>query len=145
MTPRAWNRLQTSGPATQCHAGGRQRPTTPILGRFLVVQARRHPFVNASTLRNELRNAVGVNISTQKVHNSLQRSGLRSRRECIRIPLTEITSTGLITIGILYSSPMSNGTVLTLQIDVIDCGEDVGSDFKMPICLNMTAMEEAPS
>ena len=37
---------------------------------------------------------------------------------------------------------MSNGTVLTLQIDVFDCGEDVGSDFKMPICLNMTAMEE---
>ena len=57
----------------------------------------------------------------------------------------EITSTGLITIEILYSSPMSNGTVLTLQIDVFDCGEDVGSDFKMPICLNMTAMEEAPS
>ena len=40
---------------------------------------------------------------------------------------------------------MSNGTVSTLQIDVFDCGEDVGSDFKMPICLNMTAMVEAPS
>ena len=90
VTPRAWNRLQTSGSATQCHAGGRQRPTTPIQDRFLVVQARRHPFVNATTLRNELRNAVGVNISTQKVHNSLQRSGLRSRRECIRIPLTRL-------------------------------------------------------
>ena len=75
---------------TQGHAGGRQRPTTPIQDRFLVVQARRHPFVNATTLRNELRNAVGVNISTQKVHNSLQRSGLRSRRECIRIPLTRL-------------------------------------------------------
>ena len=41
-----------------------------------------------STLRNELRNAVGVNISTQTVHNSLRQSCLRSRRECIRIPLT---------------------------------------------------------
>ena len=90
VTPRAWNRLQTSGSATQCHAGGRQRPTTPIQDRFLVVQASRRPFVNATTLRNELRNAVGVNISTQKVHNSLQRSGLRSRRECIRIPLTRL-------------------------------------------------------
>ena len=48
-------------------------------------------------------------------------------------------------IGILSSSPMSNGSVLTLQIDVLECGEDVGSDFKMPICLNMAAMEEAPS
>ena len=74
----------------QCHAGGRQRPTTPIQDRCLVVQAIRHPFVNATTLRNELRNAVGVNISTQKVHNSLQRSGLRSRRECVRIPLTRL-------------------------------------------------------
>ena len=56
-----------------------------------------------------------------------------------------LTSTGQITIGIMYSSPMSKGTVLTLQIDVLECGEDVGRYFKMPICLNMTAMEEAPS
>ena len=40
---------------------------------------------------------------------------------------------------------MSEGTVLTLQIDVLEGGEDVGRDFNMPICLNMTAMEEAPS
>ena len=42
---------------------------------------------------------------------------------------------------------MSKVTVLTLQIDVHECGsrEDVGIDFKMPIYLNMTAMEEAPS
>ena len=42
------------------------------------------------TLQNESRNAVVVNISTQKVHNSVQPSGLRSRRECIRIPLTRL-------------------------------------------------------
>ena len=40
---------------------------------------------------------------------------------------------------------MSKGTALTLQIDVFDCGEDEGNDFKMPICLNMATMEEAPS
>ena len=40
---------------------------------------------------------------------------------------------------------MSKVTVLTLQIDVHECGEDEGIDFKMPIYLNMTAMEEAPS
>ena len=45
----------------------------------------------------------------------------------------------------MYSSPVSNVTVLTLQIDVLECGEDVEADFKMPICLNMTAREEAPS
>ena len=90
VTTRAWNRFQMSGSATQRHAGGRQRATTPKQDRFLVAQARRHPFVNATTLRNELRNAVGVNISTQTVHNSLQQSGLRSSRACIRIPLTRL-------------------------------------------------------
>ena len=90
VTPRAWNRFQTSGSATQCHAGGRQRATTPIQDRFLVVQARRHPFVNATTLRNESRNAVGVTISTQTVHISLEQNGLRSRKECIRTPLTRL-------------------------------------------------------
>ena len=74
----------------ECHAGGRQRSTTPIQNRCIVVQARRHPFVNATTLRNELRNVVRVNISTQTVHNSLRQSGLRSRTQCIRIPLTRL-------------------------------------------------------
>ena len=64
--------------------------TMPREDRFLVVQARRHPFLNATTLRNELRNDVGVNISTQTVRNRLQQSGLRSRRACIRIPLTRL-------------------------------------------------------
>ena len=55
-----------------------------------MLQVRRHPFVNATTLRNALRNAVRVNISTQTVHKSLRQSGFRSRRACIRIPLTRL-------------------------------------------------------
>ena len=39
--------------ATQCHADGRQRTTMLRQGRSLVVQARRRPFANATTLRNE--------------------------------------------------------------------------------------------
>ena len=38
-----------------------------------------------------------------------------------------------------------NKDVLTLHIDVLKCGEDVGSDFKGPIYLNVTAMVEALS
>ena len=121
--------------------------------RFLVVQDIRRPLV--TTLRNELRNAVGVTISTQPVRNHLRQSGLQSRRACIRIPLTRlhqqarltgltITSTGLIPTGILYSSPLSQGTVFTLQIDILKCGEDVRSDFKMPTSSNMTTIVEAP-
>ena len=48
-------------------------------------------------------------------------------------------------IGMLYSSPMTQGTALTLQIDVLECGEDVGSAFEMPTSPSMTAMVEAPS
>ena len=107
--------------------------------RFLVVQDRPRPLV--TTLRNDLRNAVGVTISTQPVRNHLRQSGLKSRRACIRIPLTRlhqkarltgltITSTGLIPTGILYSSPLSQGTVFTLQIDILKCGEDVGERFQ---------------
>ena len=87
---RAWNCFQTYGSATQRHAGGRQRATTPREDRFRVVQATRHPFVNATTLRKEFGNAVDVNISTQTVRNRLWQSCLRSRKACIRFPLTRL-------------------------------------------------------
>ena len=37
---------------------------------------------------------------------------------------------------------MGQGTVLTSQINVLECGEDVGNDFMMPTFPNMTAMVE---
>ena len=40
---------------------------------------------------------------------------------------------------------MSQAIVLTLQIDVLECGEDVGSKLKMPTSMKMAAMVEAPS
>ena len=122
-----------------------------------MVQARRHPFVNATTLRNEFRNAVDVNISTQTVRNRLRQCGLRSRRACIRIPLTRLHKQARLYWAqdhvnftdndwdpVLFTDE-SRYTVLTLQNDVLEYGEDVGSDFKMPTSLNMTAMMEAPS
>ena len=112
---------------------------------------RRHPFVKATTLRNELRTAVGVNISTQTVHNSLRQSGLRSRRACIRIPLPR-----------LHKQARLNSTQDHLNwtdndwdpeffndesrycLDFTDrrtrVGEDMWSNFKMPICLNMNSI-----
>ena len=50
--------------------------------------------MNATTLRNELRNAVSVNISTQTVRNCLRQNGLRSRKACIRIPLMQLHKQG---------------------------------------------------
>ena len=68
--------------------GGRERSTNEVQDRFLVVQARRHRFDNATTLRRDFQNATGVRISTQTIRNRLHDAGLRSRRPAIRVPLT---------------------------------------------------------
>ena len=70
------------------HAGGRERSTTRAQDRFIALQARRHRFNNATTLRSELQNATGVPLSTQTIRNRLHEAGLRSRRPAIRIPKT---------------------------------------------------------
>ena len=68
--------------------GGRERSTNEVQDRFLLVQARRHRFDNATTLRRDFQNATGVRISTQTIRNRLHDAGLRSRRPAIRVPLT---------------------------------------------------------
>ena len=85
---RMWNRFQTLGRVSRRYGGGRQRVTTLRQDRFLVIQARRHRFRNATTLRNDLQNASGTRVSTQTVRNRLHDAGLRARRPAIRVPLT---------------------------------------------------------
>ncbi|XP_062566639.1 uncharacterized protein LOC134230084 [Saccostrea cucullata] len=85
---RAWNRRQTFGTAAHRHGGGRQRSTTQRQNHFVALQARRHPFWAATSLRNDLLNALGVNVATQTRRNRLNIVGLNSRRACVRIPLT---------------------------------------------------------
>jgi len=84
---RMWKRYQTYGDVTHRHGGGRQRATTQAEDRFLVIQTRRHRFMNATTLRNDVENATGVRVSTQTVRNRLHSVGMRARRPAIRIPL----------------------------------------------------------
>ena len=93
------------------------------------MKARRHIFLNATTLRNELRNAVGVNNSTQTVRNRLRQSGIRSRRACSRIPLTQLHKQARLHSAQDHVNWTDNDwergikvpTVLTLQIDVLEC------------------------
>ena len=85
---RMWNRFQTLGRVSRRYGGGRQRVTTLRQDRFLVIQARRHRFRNATTLRNDLQNASGTRVSTQTARNCLHDAGLRARRPAIRVPLT---------------------------------------------------------
>ena len=67
VVSRMWNRFLTTGNVRHLHAGGRERSTNEVQDRFLVFQARRHRFDNATTLRRDFQNATGVRISTQTV------------------------------------------------------------------------------
>ena len=71
-----------------CMLVGRERSTNEVQDRFLVVQARRHRFGSATTLRRNFQNATSVRISTQTIRNRLHDAGLRSRRPAIQVPLT---------------------------------------------------------
>ena len=94
VVSRMWNRFITTGNVRQLHAwggggwGGRERSTNEVQDRFLVVQARRHRFDNATTLRRDFQNATCVRISTRTIRNRLHDVYLRSRRPAIRVPLT---------------------------------------------------------
>ena len=83
-----WNRFITTRNVRHLHAGGRERSTNEVQDRFLVVEARRHRFDNATTLRRDFQNATGVRTSTQTIRNRLHDNGLRSRPPAIRVPLT---------------------------------------------------------
>ncbi|KAH3749979.1 hypothetical protein DPMN_184495 [Dreissena polymorpha] len=55
-----WSRYQMHGDVIPIYRVGRQRATTQAQDRFIVVQARRHRFMNATVLQNDLLNASGV-------------------------------------------------------------------------------------
>ena len=88
VVSRMWTRFHLTVNVMHQHAGGRERSTTRAQDRFIALQARRHRFNNATTLRSELQNTTGVRLSTQTIRNRLHEAGLRSRRPAIRIPLT---------------------------------------------------------
>ena len=71
-----------------CMLGGQERSTNEVQDRFLVVQARRHRFDNATTLRRDFQNATGVHVSSKTIRNRLHDAGLRSTRPAIQVPLT---------------------------------------------------------
>ena len=55
VVARMWSRYQMHGDVIPRYRGGRQRATTEAQDRFIVVQARRHRFMNATALQNEYR------------------------------------------------------------------------------------------
>ena len=89
VVSRMWTRFELTGNVMHQHAGGRERSTTRAQDQFVALQARRHRFNTATTLRSELQNATGVRLSTQTIINRLHEAGLRSRRPAKRISLTQ--------------------------------------------------------
>ena len=156
VVSRMWNRFITTGNVRHLHAGGRERSTKEVQDRFLVVQARRHRFDNATTLRRDFQNATGVRISTQTIRNQLHDAGLRSRRPAIRVPLTRyhvqmrlawardhVTWTqNDWAQSCLQTSP---GFVWTLPIDVLGYGECQMSVLLQFVWQNMIGLAGAQS
>ena len=67
---------------------GRTRSTTRQQDRFIVITCLRDRSATARVLRDQLRHASNVNISTQTVRNRLHESNLRSRSPAVRPILT---------------------------------------------------------
>ena len=64
VVSRMWTRFHLNGNVMHQHAGGRERSATRAQDRFIALQARRHRFNNATTLRSELQNATGARLCT---------------------------------------------------------------------------------
>ena len=71
------------------HARGCECSTTQAEDRFIALQARRHLFNNATTLRSELQNTTGVHLSMQTIRNRLHEAGERLSTQTIRNRLHE--------------------------------------------------------
>ena len=149
VVSRMWNRFITTGNVRHLHAGGRERSTGEVQDRFLVVQARRHRFGNATTLRRDFQNATGVRISTQTIRNRLHDAGLRSRRPAIRVSLTRY-HVQMRLLGPKMTGPQSclqtsPGFVWTLPIDVLGYGECQMSVLPQFVWQNMIGLAGAQS
>ena len=156
VVSRMWNRFITTGNVRQLHAGGRERSTNEVQDRFLVVQARRHRFDNATTLRRDFQNATGVRISTQTIRNRLHDAGLRSIRPAIRVSLTRyhvqmrlarardhVTWTQNDWAPVLFTD--ESRFVWTLPIDVLGYGECQMSVLLQFVWQNMIGLAGAQS
>jgi hypothetical protein len=56
---------------------------------FIRALSSRNQTPNACTFSHELRTTTGVNVSDQTIRNHLRKTGLRSRRPAVHIPLTQ--------------------------------------------------------
>ena len=69
VVARMWSRYIMHSDVILRYRGSRQRATTQAQDRFIVVQARRHRFMNATALQNDLQNASGARVPTQTIRN----------------------------------------------------------------------------
>ena len=156
LSPECWTGLLPTEMLGICMLGGRERSTNEVQDRFLVVQARRHRFDNATTLRRDFQNTTCVRISTQTIRNRLHIAGLRSRRPAIRVPLTRyhvqmrLAWARIMSLGPKMTGPQSclqtsPGFVWTLPIDVLGHGDCQISVLLQFVWQNMIGLAGAQS
>lgn len=81
-------RFRQTGNVKDRPRSGRPRITTPREDRYVVTSSRRHRFMPARKLVNQLRAATGTRISVYTARNRLRAARLRARRPYVGIPLT---------------------------------------------------------
>lgn len=82
-------RFLTTGLTTEAPRSGRPRITTRRQDRMVVLNARRHPFINSTQLRADLRAAANLNVSNQTIRNRLHEANIHSRRPAVGPILTQ--------------------------------------------------------
>jgi transposase len=78
VVQRMWNRFQIEGNVAHLHGGGRSRFTTHAQYQYIVFQARRIRFQNATSLRHSLQNTTNKRVYTQTIWNRLHDAGMNA-------------------------------------------------------------------
>ncbi|RZC43314.1 HTH Tnp Tc3 2 domain containing protein, partial [Asbolus verrucosus] len=87
VVSRLTRRYTETGSSEECPKTGHPRITNKREDRLLTTSARRDPFTTAPRLRNQLRDATGINVSVRTVPNRLFEVNLK------RLPLRRVSLT----------------------------------------------------
>lgn len=82
------DRWRNTGNVEEPQRPGRLRITTRAQDRYVVMSCLRDRTASSRALRDQLRAATNVNVSTQTIRNRLHAAGIRSRCPAVKPPLT---------------------------------------------------------
>ncbi|GFU96265.1 transposable element Tcb1 transposase [Trichonephila clavipes] len=83
VVSRLWKSFKTTGMCSRRHGGGRDRSTTPVEDRYIVLSAKRNRRTAAQQVANQFLAASGKQISRNTVARRLRGGGLYARRPVV--------------------------------------------------------------